>query len=105
MVLTMAQTILNARGYRTLTAGSGEMALEIFAETPAMIDLVITDMVMPGMNGRELVERVKEVSPQTRILCSSGFAPAQLTSQDLAQLPKPFTAKQLLRKVREVLAD
>ena len=103
MVVTMAQVVLSAHGYRVLTALSGEKALEVLAQTSTLVDLLITDMVMPGMNGRELIERVKVASASTRILCSTGCAPAQTLGSDFDLLPKPFTSQQLLRKVREIL--
>ncbi len=104
MILTMAEMVLSAQGFRVLTAPGGEKAIEIVARTSSLIDLLITDMVMPGMNGRELIERMRGLSPKTRILCVSGCAPSQLASLDLNLLPKPFTAQRLLRKVKEVLA-
>jgi two-component system, cell cycle sensor histidine kinase and response regulator CckA len=105
MILTMAQMVLSGQGYRMLTATSGEKALETLGQTQSLIDLLITDMVMPGMNGRELIERVRALSPQTRVLCASGCVPSPATSfGDLHMLPKPFTSQQLLRKVREVLS-
>lgn len=102
LILTLGETVLTAFGYRVLTATSGARALQIIetAETPA--DLLVTDMVMPTMSGRELVERVRELSPGTRILCSSGYVrPPQ--SDDSPYLQKPFTSQQLLVKVRQTL--
>ena len=104
MILTMSQMVLGSQGFRVTTAPSGEKALEIVGRTSSLFDLLITDMVMPGMNGRELIERIRVLSPKTRILCVSGCAPSQLASFDLNILPKPFTAQQLLRKVKELLA-
>ena len=75
MVLTLAQMVLSSQGYRVLTAVSGEKALEVMSKTGSDIDLLITDMVMPGMNGRELIEKVRATSPRTRIVCATGYAP------------------------------
>ena len=71
MVLTMAELVLKSRGYRVLTANNGEKALQIFHDTKSTIDLLVTDMVMPKMNGRELIEKVRGVSPATRVLCAT----------------------------------
>ncbi len=70
----MAETILTEFGYKVLTANSGQKALAILARDDVKVDLVITDLVMPGMSGRELVERIRQLSPATRILCTSGYA-------------------------------
>lgn len=102
MVLTMAEMVLGAHGYHVHTAPSGEKALELL--TRRHFDLLITDMVMPGMNGRELIEKARLLSPATRIVCSSGAA-AQMSGPELDILSKPFTSQQLLRKVQEALAS
>lgn len=103
MVLTMAELVLKSRGYRVLTASSGEKALQMFHDTKSLIDLMVTDMVMPKMNGRELIEKVRQVSPATRVLCATACTRSSIIDQQLDILPKPFTAQQLLRKAREAL--
>jgi CheY-like chemotaxis protein len=65
---------------------------------------MITDMVMPQMNGRELIEKVRVLSPATRIVCSTACVRPANVADDLDYLEKPFTAQQLLSKVRETLA-
>ena len=74
LLLSMTETILTEFGYKILTASSGQKALAMLARDDTTVDLVITDLVMPGMGGRELVERIRELSPATRILCMSGYA-------------------------------
>ena len=103
MVLTMAEMVLKSRGYRVLTANSGEKGLKVFSETKSLIDLLITDMVMPKMNGRELIEKVRVISPATRIVCATACTRSLQMQQQLDFLTKPFTAQQLLRKVKEAL--
>jgi len=104
LLLTMGETILSAYGYRVLTANSGQKALEILTQQPAPVDLLITDLVMPAMSGRELAEHDQRLSPHTRILCTSGFVrPNQ--EEDAAYLQKPFTSQDLLVKVKGVLVD
>jgi two-component system, cell cycle sensor histidine kinase and response regulator CckA len=104
MVLTMSEMVLKSRGYRVLLAGSGEQALKIFHDTKSLIDLLVTDMVMPKMNGRELVEKVRVLSPATRIVCATACNRSVAVEQQLDFLTKPFTAQQLLRKVKESMA-
>src|SRR5208337_4828398 len=73
LLLTMGQTILSAYGYRVLTANSGQVALDTLGQDGLVVDLVITDLVMPAMSGRELVEKIRQRWPQIRILCTSGY--------------------------------
>lgn len=103
MVLTMSEMVLKSRGYCVLTANSGEKGLEVLTNTKSLIDLLITDMVMPKMNGRELIEKVKALSPNTRIVCATACTRSLRIEKQLDFLPKPFTAQDLLRKVREAL--
>ncbi|HEY5910320.1 MAG TPA: ATP-binding protein [Verrucomicrobiae bacterium] len=103
LLLTMGQTILSAYGYHVLTANSGQKALELLAREPK-IDLVITDLVMPSMSGRELVERIRQEWPFLPILCTSGYGWQATSDEESAYLPKPFTSQELLLKVKDVLA-
>jgi two-component system, cell cycle sensor histidine kinase and response regulator CckA len=104
LVLSLGQTILSTYGYQVLTASSGKKALEILAGQGKGIDLVITDMVMPAMTGRELVSKIHDLAPGTRIICTSGYVWS--TNQEGAEtyLQKPFTSQGLLRKVKQALA-
>jgi nitrogen-specific signal transduction histidine kinase/CheY-like chemotaxis protein len=105
LLLTMGHTVLSAYGYKVLTANSGHKALEIFSQNKTPIDLVITDMVMPAMSGRELAEHLHRLSPETRILCTSGFVrPSPDSDEDSIYLQKPFTSQELLVKVKNALA-
>jgi len=104
LLLTMGQTILSAYGYRVLTANSGQKALDIISTSDQPIDLVITDLVMPNMSGRELVEHVRRLSPYTRIVCSSGYVrPTTEEQEHTGYLQKPFTSQDLLLKVKQAL--
>jgi two-component system cell cycle sensor histidine kinase/response regulator CckA len=104
LVLTMGQTVLSAYGYKVLTANSGHKALELFSQSKMHVDLVITDMVMPAMSGRELVEHLRRLSPDIRILRTSGFVrPAHDEQDDSLYLQKPFTSQELLSKVKNAL--
>jgi CheY-like chemotaxis protein len=104
LLLTMGQAILTSYGYKVVLANSGQKALDIFCEKNEKIDLVITDLVMPGMSGRELVEQIRECSPGTPILCTSGYVwPASQTTER-GYLQKPFTSQELLVKVKQALS-
>ncbi|HTY86909.1 MAG TPA: ATP-binding protein [Candidatus Acidoferrum sp.] len=103
LLLTMAETILTDYGYVVLTANSGQQALDILSGEHVQIDLIITDLVMPAMGGRELIERVRQLMPGTRILCTSGYAHPADKQADTPYLQKPFTSRELLAKVKQVL--
>jgi CheY-like chemotaxis protein len=105
LLLTMGQMILSSFGYTVLTADSGRKALEIFEQTKTPINLMITDLVMPNMSGRELTEHVQRISPETRILWSSGYTRGANAKEHKTYLQKPFSSQDLLRKVKEVLAE
>jgi signal transduction histidine kinase len=105
LVLTMGQLVLSSFGYTVLTASSGQKALEILSKSKRTIDLVVTDLVMPNMSGRELTEHVLRASPGMRILWTSGYVwPPNSQSRD-RYLQKPFTSQDLLRKVKQAFSD
>ena len=105
LVLRMAETILTDYGYKVLTAGSGQKALEKLAQDNGSVDVVITDLVMPGMSGRQLVEQIQKLWPEKRIICTSGYVWPSGQEHDRAYLQKPFTAQDLLTKVKQTLTE
>ena len=95
----LIRKMLEARGYRILVAASGEEALRLAGQHAGVIDLLVTDVVMPGMSGREVGVLLAPANPKMRVLYVSGF-----TDESIAPfLQKPFTTEALARKVREVL--
>jgi nitrogen-specific signal transduction histidine kinase/CheY-like chemotaxis protein len=105
LILTMGHTILSAYGYEVLTAASGQKALDLLSQRAKPVDLVITDLVMPAMSGRELVEHISRQCPGTPFLCMSGYSWPASQREETAYLQKPFTAQELLLKVKQVLAS
>jgi two-component system, cell cycle sensor histidine kinase and response regulator CckA len=103
LLLTMGKTILSTYGYRVLTANNGQKALDILAQKDSNVELVITDLVMPSMSGRELVEHIHKLWPETRIICTSGYVWPAGQETDGAYLQKPFTSQELLLKVKQAL--
>ncbi|HRY48041.1 MAG TPA: ATP-binding protein [Candidatus Paceibacterota bacterium] len=104
LLLTMGQMVLSSFGYNVLTASSGERAIEIISQQSTQIDLVITDLVMPSMSGRELMDRLKSMAPHVKILCSSGYVRPASHEESEIYLQKPFTSQDLLRKVKQALS-
>ncbi|MBA2312387.1 MAG: response regulator [Actinobacteria bacterium] len=105
-VRSVVDRILSREGYEVVTAASGPEALETFVRHSGPIHLLLTDVVMPGMSGKELADRVKKANPETPVIYMSGY-PEQITTQEGVEagqtyIQKPFTARELLSKVRDV---
>jgi len=106
----LAQAFLEAGGFRVLPAESGESALEVAARFGGTFDLLLTDVVMPGMNGRVLAEQLSPRQPGIKVLYMSGYTDSFIAGHGVLDpkthlLHKPFTEGVLIRKVREVLDD
>jgi DNA-binding NtrC family response regulator len=104
----VAKRMLESVGYATLTATGARDALRIAAQTPEPIHLLVTDVVMPEMNGPELATRLAKFHPETRVLFTSGYADASLLREAVhhrasALLAKPYAASDLRRRVRDLL--
>jgi two-component system, cell cycle sensor histidine kinase and response regulator CckA len=105
LLLTMGKAILSSYGYRVLTANGGQKALEILSKKDPPVDLVITDLVMPAMSGRELVERIRKLLPALPIVCTSGYVWPAGQESGGAYLQKPFTSQELLLMVKRALQE
>jgi len=109
MVRDLLEKILTRAGFHVLLAANGEEALSAAFAHDGQIALVIADIVMPRMSGRELVERLRIIRPEARALYISGYSPAVIARHGLADsrvplLEKPFTPETVVRTVRQVLA-
>ena len=108
IIIEIGQQLLEALGYTVFTAKSGEEAIDIYQKSMDKIDMVILDMVMPGMGGSETYDRLKEINPDIQTLLSSGYSMSGLAKEILAKgcngfIQKPFGIKQLSLKLREIL--
>jgi two-component system cell cycle sensor histidine kinase/response regulator CckA len=107
-VRQLVRDTLSAKGYEVLEADSGEAGLTAANAYKGKIDLVISDVVMPGMSGRDLVKNLARTRPETRVLYLSGYTEDAIVSDGsiesgTAFLQKPFSLQSLSRKVREIL--
>lgn len=103
-VRKVARMILHRLGgHRVIEASNGIEALECYEKHANDITLVVTDCVMPGMSGPELIKQLRTINPALKIICMSGY-PKGLLESGTEFLPKPLTPDVLLNKVREVIA-
>jgi CheY-like chemotaxis protein/two-component sensor histidine kinase len=107
-VRQMVAHILRRQGYQLLVAASGPEALLLAERHPGPLDLVLTDVVMPGQSGPELIEELRRRAPRLRAIIMSGYAPDTALRHGMPEgahnfLSKPFTPDALARRVREVL--
>ena len=107
MVIDIGEQILKELGYKPSVAGSGKEAIELYKKNRDTIDMVILDMIMPGMGG-EVYDRLKEINPGIEVLLSSGYAINGKATEILERgcngfVQKPFGLRELSRKIREVL--
>jgi CheY-like chemotaxis protein len=107
-VRNLASRILSERGYTVIAAGDGPSAMEMLSRFPDRIDLLLTDVVMPGMNGRDLADRIGIMRPGIRILFMSGYSQEAVQSHGVLArgstfIEKPFSPDGLVRRVREIL--
>ncbi len=110
MVAAIADQMLTRIGHTVLLARSGAEAVSIYQQQRGRIELVILDMIMPGMSGADTFDRLKAIDPNVRVLFSSGYSlsgvdPEVLSRSGRGFIQKPFTLEQLSQKIREILAS
>jgi two-component system, cell cycle sensor histidine kinase and response regulator CckA len=104
----LARELLEANGYKVIEAERGEQAIRLVESSQAPIDLLLTDVVMPGIGGKQLATRLLELRPGLHVLYMSGYTDDVINNRGVLSdkallLAKPFTRAVLLRKVREAL--
>lgn len=107
-VRTLARKVMESKGFKVLEATHGEQALNILEDHEGPIHLLLTDVVMPRMSGRELAERLGDKHPEVKVLFMSGYTDEAIVNHGVLQsgiafIPKPFTPDALVRKVHEIL--
>jgi len=108
MVLEVSRKLLEFLGYRVYTAGSGQEAIAVYMEKRNKIDMVILDMIMPGISGGETFARLREINPEAKVLLSSGYsingeAKTIMDRGCNGFIQKPFQLEKLSGKVRNML--
>ena len=108
MIIDVARGLLGELGYTVMAARSGPEALEVYRQNSGRIDMVIMDMIMPGLGGGETFDRLKRINPNVKVLLCSGYSVNGQASKIMDRgcdgfIQKPFTLKQLSAKIREVL--
>lgn len=106
---TSTGVVLKALGYRIYLAESAETALQLFEERAAEIDVAVVDVIMPGMDGKQLVDEMKRRQPDLSVLFISSYTDDRLSERGIAELevdflPKPFSVKDLIAKVDAISA-
>jgi two-component system, cell cycle sensor histidine kinase and response regulator CckA len=101
------KTFLQAKDFEVISASSGEEALDLWNEHGAEIDLVITDIVMPGIDGKTLADRLRANRRDLPIIFISGYVPEEIAEETLdgAFFKKPFSPLDLLNTMEELLKD
>ncbi|MBU2551740.1 MAG: PAS domain S-box protein [Proteobacteria bacterium] len=109
-ILSAAQEMLQLRGYRTILAKSGEKALELFQGHGRDIDLVILDLGMPGMGGRQCLREILKLDPTAKVIIASGYSSDEqiqsvLEFGAMTYVSKPYRYRELLKIIRQILDD
>jgi DNA-binding NtrC family response regulator len=107
-VRKMVAAMLTSNGYKVLTAENGDSAIKAFKKSKHPIDLLLLDVVSPGLSGPMVADRIAELQPGLRVLFMSGYGNTNVVQRYVVEkgyalLTKPFTEPQLAQKVREVL--
>jgi len=108
VILKIGRELLEAMGYRVLTASGGKEAVEVYRKNRDEIDMVLLDMIMPVMEGGEVFDIIKEINPEVKVLLSSGYSSGGRAKEILSRgcdgfIQKPFSMSELSEKIKEIL--
>jgi two-component system cell cycle sensor histidine kinase/response regulator CckA len=109
-VLAVSKTILESLGYKVYGVKNGEEAVALYREKKDEVDLIVLDMIMPGLSGAETFDRIRELNPAAKIILSSGYSLNSQAQQIMNKgcqgfIKKPFNVAGIAGKVREVLEN
>lgn len=96
---------LQSKDFKVFTAASGEEAYNLWPQIRSDVDLLITDIIMPGMNGKSLAEKLQEDNPDLEVIFMSGYLPEEIAEETLGGIffRKPFHPHELLKAIRQAL--
>jgi two-component system, cell cycle sensor histidine kinase and response regulator CckA len=109
VVLEFCRTTLERAGYKVFTASNGEQALSLFEPNRSPVDLALIDIVMPGMSGIELAQRIESLNLDVRIVLMSGYSPVEVKrvvgehAAEYRSMWKPFEARTLVQMIKNAL--
>ena len=109
-ILTLLSRAIRSKGYNVCNASNAEKALEIFNDTKVHIDLLVTDIMMPGLNGKELADHAVKINPNLKVIYISGYSDNALFKEgiiapDIVLLRKPFLPGKLINEIQEILGQ
>ena len=109
MIVSVSSRLIDKMGYTAFHASNGEEAIEVYKANMDKIDIVILDLIMPGLSGGDTFDRLKEVNPDVKVLLSSGYSIDGQAQEILDRgcngfIQKPFRMKELSDKLMEILA-
>ena len=109
-LLEVTSEILESAGYRVLKARNAAEATKVFRQFHSIVQLLLTDVVLPGQNGRDLANELRSIAPELRIVFISGYPENAVTRHGIREtgmsyLSKPFSSQSLTRKVRQALEE
>ena len=107
MILNVGKRMLEKMSHDVIAASSGKEAIKLFKAERHRIDLVVLDMIMPEMGGKETFEKIREINPDVKILIASGYSLGENTTEILERggsgfIQKPYTMMELAQKIREL---
>lgn len=104
----LVKIVLEGKGFCVLEAKDGEEALDVYSHHKAEIDVVLSDMGLPYLGGREILHKMKEIDPNAKVILSSGYSDPKIESEMLKEgatdyVPKPYDVGEITKKIREIL--
>lgn len=105
LVLTLVATALQENGFQVLKANCAAQAMAIFREHAEDVDLLISDIVMPGMDGPSLAAALRKARPDLEVLLMSGYCDARHLEHGFEFMPKPFSLPEMVARVRLILRN
>jgi CheY-like chemotaxis protein len=110
MIIDVGQAMLERLGYRVFAAQSGQRAVDVVTKLGNEIDLVIIDMIMPGMDGGKTFDRIREIQPEIPVMLSSGYAINGQANEIMRRgcngfIQKPFNISEFSKQVRRILDE